>query len=200
MDAAMIGELTQVAGRLGRDPAVRVVCADRQWAGSFCAGGDLEGGCAAADGRRRRDAGAGGGGALAGMLGAIDTMPKPLIGAGAGAVPFGGGVGLMSVCDVAGGGWDKRQDRADPRCGWGLIPATIGPYVVARIGRCPGAAGCFSRGGRVFGAGGGRWSWALLARAVPEDALDAAGGGGDRALSERRAGGGWRRASGWWRT
>ena len=40
MDAAMIAALTEAAGRLGRDPAVRVVVLTGHGA-SFCAGGDL---------------------------------------------------------------------------------------------------------------------------------------------------------------
>jgi methylglutaconyl-CoA hydratase len=53
----------------------------------------------------------------------------------------------------------------------GLIPATIGPYVVARMGAARARRVFFS--GRVFGADEAV-ELGLLARAVPADALDAA--------------------------
>ena len=69
---------------------------------------------------------------LAEMLQALNQMPKPLIGAVQGNA-FGGGVGLASVCDVAIGVQGLRMGLTETRLG--LIPATIGPYVLARMGR-----------------------------------------------------------------
>jgi methylglutaconyl-CoA hydratase len=165
MNAAMIGELTEVAGRLGRDPAVRVVVLTGAGQ-SFCAGGDLGWMKAqmAADAATR----ARGARALAEMLGALDAMPRPLIGRVQGQA-FGGGVGLMSVCDVAVGVEGAKFGLTEVRLG--LIPATIGPYVVARMGAARARRVFFS--GRVFGAGEAV-ELGLLARAVPEDALDEA--------------------------
>ncbi len=165
MSAAMIGELTEAAGRLGRDPAVRVVVVTGVGR-SFCAGGDLDWMRAqmAADGpTRAREART-----LAEMLGALDTMPKPLIGRVQGQA-FGGGVGLMSVCDVAIGVDSAKVGLTEVRLG--LIPATIGPYVVARMGAARARRVFFS--GRVFGAVEAV-ELGLLARAVPEAELDAA--------------------------
>lgn len=165
MSAAMIGELTEAAGRLGRDPAVRVVVLTGVGR-SFCAGGDLDWMRAqmAADGpTRAREART-----LAEMLGALDTMPKPLIGRVQGQA-FGGGVGLMSVCDVAIGVDSAKVGLTEVRLG--LIPATIGPYVVARMGAARARRVFFS--GRVFGAVEAV-ELGLLARAVPEAELDAA--------------------------
>lgn len=165
MDAAMIGELTEVAGRLGRDPVVRVVVLTGAGR-SFCAGGDLGwmraqmGADAATRAREAR--------ALAEMLGALDTMPKPLIGRVQGQA-FGGGVGLMSVCDVAVGVDSAKIGLTEVRLG--LIPATIGPYVVARMGAARARRVFFS--GRIFTASEAV-ELGLLARAVPQDALDAA--------------------------
>ncbi len=82
---------------------------------------------------------------------------------------FGGGVGLLSVCDVAIGADHALMALTETRLG--LIPATIGPYVVARMGE--------ARARRVF-MSGRRFDAAeavqlgLLARAVPERDLDAA--------------------------
>lgn len=128
MSAQMIAELTQAAAQLGADDAVRVVVLAAQGK-SFCAGGDLGWMQAqmAADGETRfREARK-----LAEMLGALNTLPKPVIGAVQGNA-FGGGLGLISVCDVAIGVDHVRMGLTETRLG--LIPATIGPYVVARMG------------------------------------------------------------------
>jgi methylglutaconyl-CoA hydratase len=163
MDATMIGELTEVAGRLGRDPAVRVVVLTGTGR-SFCAGGDLgwmKAQMAADAPTRAREARS-----LAEMLGALDRMPKPLIGRVQGQA-FGGGVGLMSVCDVAVGVESAKFGLTEVRLG--LIPATIGPYVVARMGAARARRVFFS--GRLFRAAEAV-ELGLLARAVPDDALD----------------------------
>ncbi|RMA42950.1 crotonase/enoyl-CoA hydratase family protein [Rhodophyticola porphyridii] len=165
LDARMIAELTEAAGRLGRDPAVRVVVLTGAGA-SFCAGGDLGWMKAQMDadgatrGREARK--------LADMLGALDRMAKPLIGRVQGQA-FGGGVGMMSVCDVAVGVETAKFGLTEVRLG--LIPATIGPYVVARIGAAKARRVFFS--GRIFGAQEAV-ELDLLARAVPEPELDAA--------------------------
>jgi methylglutaconyl-CoA hydratase len=105
---------------------------------------------------------------LAEMLGALDRMPKPLIGRVQGQA-FGGGVGLISVCDVAVSVESAKFGLTEVRLG--LIPATIGPYVVARMGAARARRVFFS--GRVFGAAEAV-ELGLLARAVPEAELDAA--------------------------
>jgi methylglutaconyl-CoA hydratase len=165
MDAAMIAELTEAAGRLGRDPAVRVVVLTGKGR-SFCAGGDLgwmRAQMAADAPTRAREARA-----LADMLGALDRMEKPLIGRVQGQA-FGGGVGLMSVCDVAVGVDSAKFGLTEVRLG--LIPATIGPYVVARMGAARARRVFFS--GRVFDAAEAV-ALGLLARAVADEELDAA--------------------------
>ena len=165
MDAAMIAELTEAAGRLGRDPAVRVVVLTGNGA-SFCAGGDLGWMKVQmdADGPSRAKNAA----ALAKMLAALDRMPKPLIGRVQGQA-FGGGIGLISVCDVAIAAQDAKFGLTEVRLG--LIPATIGPYVVARMGAACAREVFFS--GRVFDAEEAV-RLGLLARAVPAERLDAA--------------------------
>jgi methylglutaconyl-CoA hydratase len=165
MNAAMISELTEAAGRLGRDPAVRVVVLTGAGA-SFSAGGDLawmRAQMEADAATRAREARS-----LAEMLGALDTMPKPLIGRVQGQA-FGGGVGLISVCDVAVGVETAKLGLTEVRLG--LIPATIGPYVIARMGAARARAVFFS--GRVFGAEEAV-ALGLLARVVQAEELDAA--------------------------
>lgn len=128
MSAEMIAELRQAAAQLGADGAVRAVI--MTGAGkSFCAGGDLgwmRAQMAAAPETRFAEARK-----LAEMLQALNSLPKPLIGAIQGNA-FGGGVGLISVCDVAIGADHAKMGLTETRLG--LIPATIGPYVVARMG------------------------------------------------------------------
>lgn len=165
LSAAMIADLTAAAARLGADPAVRVVVLAAE-GDHFCAGADLgwmqsqiEGG------PEVRRAGAT---ALAGMLAALDRLPKPLIGRVQGPA-YGGGVGMMSVCDLAIGVSDARFGLTETRLG--LIPATISPYVVARIGVA--AARRHFMGSRLFDAAEAE-RIGLLAQAVDAADLDAA--------------------------
>ena len=165
LSAQMIAELTGAAARLGADDAVRVVILAARGK-SFCAGGDL--GWMRDQFHAAPDARAQEAGKLAQMLQALNTLPKPLIGRLQGNA-FGGGVGLASVCDVAIGADHMLMGLTETRLG--LIPATIGPYVCARMGE--------ARARRVF-MSGRRFdateavTLGLLARAVPEAALDAA--------------------------
>ncbi len=165
LSETMIAELTEAADRLARDPAVRVVVLTGAGA-SFCAGGDLDWMRAqmAADAATR----ARGATALARMLSALDSLPKPLIGRVQGQA-YGGGIGMMSVCDVAVGVETSVFGLTETRLG--LIPATIGPYVIARIGAAMARRVFFSA--RRFSAAEAV-RLGLLARAVPADDLDAA--------------------------
>ncbi|WP_134726140.1 crotonase/enoyl-CoA hydratase family protein [Paracoccus luteus] len=128
LSAQLIDELTVAAGRLGADPAVRAVVLAAEGR-TFCAGGDLAWmrEQMGADAATRRQ----GAQALAAMLNALNELPKPLIGRIHGNA-FGGGVGMMSVCDVAVGARGATFGLTETRLG--LIPATIGPYVLARMG------------------------------------------------------------------
>lgn len=161
----MIADLTEAAERLGADPTVRVVVLTGNGK-SFCAGGDLawmKDQMAADAATRAREARK-----LAEMLGALDRMPKPLIGRVQGQA-FGGGIGMMSVCDVAVGVDSAKFGLTETRLG--LIPATIGPYVVARMGA--GRARRVFMSARIFGAAEAV-DLGLLAKSVPAEDLDAA--------------------------
>lgn len=129
MNAAMIAELTEAAATLGADTAVRVVVLSASGP-SFCAGGDLEWMRAqqAAD-RAGKMAEAG---RLSAMLAALNALPKPLIARVQGNV-YGGGVGLVAVSDVVVAAEGVRLALTETKLG--LIPATIGPFVVARMGQ-----------------------------------------------------------------
>jgi len=165
LSAEMIGELTRAAGELGGDPAVRVVVLAARGK-SFCAGGDLgwmQQQMAAEPAVRSVEAGK-----LAIMLQALNTLPKPLIGRVQGNA-FGGGVGMASVCDVAVGADAVLMGLTETRLG--LIPATIGPYVCARMGEANARRVFMS--GRRFGAQEAV-TLGLLAKVVPAEGLDAA--------------------------
>jgi methylglutaconyl-CoA hydratase len=165
LNAAMMAELTQTAQALGADDTVRVVVLAAR-GGTFCAGGDLgwmqEQMAADAETRGREAA------KLAWMLQALNTLPKPLIGRVQGNA-FGGGVGMASVCDIAIGVDSALMGLTETRLG--LIPATIGPYVCARMGEARARRVFMS--GRRFGASEAV-ELGLLARAVPAADLDQA--------------------------
>ena len=165
LDGTMISELRRAADLLAADAGVRVVVLTGAEA-SFCAGGDLNWmrQQMAAD-RDERMAQAR---LLAGMLGALNTLPKPLIGKAQGAA-YGGGVGLLCVCDVALAADIARFGLTETKLG--LIPATIGPYVVARLGEAMARRVFMSA--RVFDAAEAA-ALGVVARVVAPEQLDAA--------------------------
>jgi methylglutaconyl-CoA hydratase len=165
MSAQMIAELTQAAAALAADNAVRVVVLTGAGK-SFCAGGDL--GWMQAQREMDGPTRSAEAGKLAAMLGALNTLPKPLIGRVQGNA-FGGGVGMASVCDVAIGVDTLKMGFTETRLG--IIPATIGPYVLARMGE--GRARRVFMSARLFDAAEAI-DLGLLARAVPADELDGA--------------------------
>ena len=128
LSAQMNADLTDMAGTLGGATETRAIVLSG--AGKvFCAGGDLtwmKAQIGADRPTRMREARK-----LAEMLNALNTMPTPLIGRIHGGV-FGGGVGMACVCDVAIADDTTTFGLTETRLG--LIPATIGPYVVARMG------------------------------------------------------------------
>lgn len=165
MSARMIAELTDAAQRLAADSGVRVVVLTGAGR-SFCAGGDL--GWMRDQMQSDKATRAEGARDLARMLHALNTLPKPLIGRLQGSA-FGGGIGLACVCDVAIGISGARFGLTETRLG--LIPATIGPYVLARLGEAMARRVYMSS--RVFDAAEAV-TLGVLARAVDPLELDAA--------------------------
>ena len=127
-DETLIAEFTAALVALGADAEVRVVVI--AGAGpSFCAGADLNWMRKMAGYSRAQnlaDAKA-----LATMLATLNELPKPTV-ARVHGVAFGGGAGLVACCDIAIGAQDAEFAFSEARLG--LIPATIGPYVVEAIG------------------------------------------------------------------
>ena len=128
LSAQMIAELTAFAEAASKRRDWRAVILTGE-GDAFCAGGDLDWmrQQMAAD-RQTRMAEAR---KLAGMLGALNALSQPLIGAVHGSA-FGGGVGLACVCDLVLATPETLFGLTETRLG--LIPATIGPYVLARLG------------------------------------------------------------------
>jgi methylglutaconyl-CoA hydratase len=126
---AMIEELDATFGELARSAGVRaIVLAGR--GPVFCAGADLDWMGRMADftpEENRRDALQ-----LARMLRTICECPKPTIARVHGDA-YGGGLGLVAACDMAFAARGASFCLSETRLG--LIPATIGPYVVRAIGR-----------------------------------------------------------------
>ena len=165
LNAALIRDLTRAATLLAQDSAVRVVVLTGAGA-SFCAGGDIGWfrDTAALDraGRVAQSAD------LGHMLAALAHLPKPLIGRINGPA-YGGGVGMIAVCDVAIGAEEARFGLTEVRLG--LIPANISPHVIARIGAARARATMLS--GALFDAVHAE-RIGLLDRAVPMADLDQA--------------------------
>lgn len=161
----MIAELTDMAQALGaaRDTRAIVLSGTGK---VFCAGGDLgwmKAQINADRATRIREARK-----LAEMLNALNTMPTPLIGRIHGGA-FGGGVGMACVCDVAIADESAKFGLTETRLG--IIPAIIGPYVVARLGE--GNARRVFMSARIFDAAEAA-ALGVVACAVPSDDLDAA--------------------------
>lgn len=125
---AAIAAVTEAFQTLGADPAVRVIVL-RGAGKAFCAGGDLDWMRRTAD--YDYEANFADAYGLATMLRAVNDCPKPTIAAVQGAA-FGGGVGLVAACDIAIASAKALFSLSEARLG--LIPATIGPYVLAAIG------------------------------------------------------------------
>ena len=126
LSAKMIEELTGFTSKLTPDTRAVVI----QGAGKlFCAGGDLDwmNNQIKADRLTRISEAR----KLAMMLKALNEIPVPLIGKLHGAA-YGGGVGLACVCDFVISSPNVKFGFTETRLG--LIPSTIGPYVVGKMG------------------------------------------------------------------
>lgn len=157
MSGQMINDLTQAATHLAQDADTRVVVLAARGL-TFCAGADLGWMRAQFEvdvNTRKAEARK-----MAMMLKALNMLPKPLVGRVEGNV-FGGGIGLLAVCDVVVA--DACVEMALTETRLGLIPATIGPYVLARMGEAK-AREVFMSGRRFTGEEAVRLN--LVARAV----------------------------------
>jgi methylglutaconyl-CoA hydratase len=125
---SVIAELAQAFAALGQDPNLRAIVLGGHGK-AFCAGADLSWMKAMAGyswDENRADAQA-----LADMLWTIHSCPVPVVARIHGDC-YAGGVGLAAVCDIRVAAIDVTFCLSEARLG--LLPATIGPYVVRTMG------------------------------------------------------------------
>ena len=144
LSAQMIQELTNIADEIAHRKEIRVVVLAGEGE-SFCAGGDIN--WMKEQLNATRDQRIAESKKLALLLKALNELPKPLIGIIQGSA-YGGGVGLMCVCDFTVAVEYAKFGLTETKLG--LIPATIGPYVVAKVGE--GKARQVFMSSRIFGA------------------------------------------------
>lgn len=128
LDARLIAELRQAVEELAPRGDVRAVVLTGVGE-SFCAGGDLR--WMQENMKKTRAERLSESAALATTLRAMNELPMPVIGRINGPA-YGGGIGMISVCDIAIGVEGARFALTEVSLG--LLPANIAPYVVARIG------------------------------------------------------------------
>jgi methylglutaconyl-CoA hydratase len=124
----MIAELTAVCEKEAPRPEVRLIVLSGEGP-VFSAGGDLNWMKKSVDldleanleDTRR----------LTRMFRLLNECPKPIVGRIHGAA-IGGGVGLVSICDVAFATPETQFSLSEVRLG--IVPACIGPFVISKIG------------------------------------------------------------------
>ena len=160
----VIAELSQAFIQLGDDPQVRAIVLMAEGP-AFCAGADLNWMRRMADYSREeneQDAEK-----LAFMLRTIYECPKPTIARVQGDV-YAGGMGLVACCDMAASVDTANYCLSEVKLG--LIPATIGPYVIRAMG--PRASHRYFLTAERFSAAEAR-RIGFVHEVVPADQLDA---------------------------
>ena len=164
-DDAMIAELRAAFDSLANTKAARIVVVESRGK-SFSAGADLGWMQRMAQydyADNLQDARS-----LAGMLGALHSLPQPTIARVQGGA-YGGAVGLVSCCDMAVAADSATFALTEAKIG--LIPATISPYVIRAIGER--ASRRYFASAERFGAADAQ-RLGLISEVVPADQLDTA--------------------------
>lgn len=125
-DARMVTGLCDIFEHLAADPKVRVVVLSGSGA-VFCAGVDLNWMADSSSEKQRM----GDAELLMRMIRGIDACPAPVVGRIHGAA-FGGGIGLVSLCDIVVAAEDTRFALREVRVG--LVPAVIAPFLLRKVG------------------------------------------------------------------
>lgn len=124
----LISDLQRTFDTIATDPGVRVVVL--KGAGpTFCAGGDLN--WMQASVQLSREENLKETRKLSRMFSTMNQCPKPLVGLVQGAA-IGGGVGLVAVCDYVICSDETVFSLSEVRLG--IVPACIGPFVLAKVG------------------------------------------------------------------
>jgi len=128
MNGDMYDEARAVVAQVAHDPSIRVLVLTGAGE-AFCSGGDFKYQQSQAQreqGERIAEASK-----LALWLGELDSLQKPVLGRING-LAYGGGIGLVSVCDVAVAVAGTRFCLSEVSLG--LLPSMISPYVVRKMG------------------------------------------------------------------
>ncbi len=164
-DAELIASLTAAFRDVGARDDLRAVVL-RGAGPSFCAGADVNWMRASLGWSREENVADAA--RLAALFAAINDCPLPVIAAVQGAA-LGGGVGLVACCDLVIAAAGARFGFTEVKLG--IAPATIAPYVVAKIG--PAQARALFVTGERFDAARAL-AIGLVQRVVPPEQLDAA--------------------------
>jgi methylglutaconyl-CoA hydratase len=164
LDASMIDTLREAFDELAQDPSVRAIVLGSSGS-AFCAGADLNWmgseGVVSGSGAQKDAA------RLMKMFRAIDECPCPVIGRIQGAA-FGGGVGLIAVCDIAVAVDDATLALSEVRLG--LVPAVIAPFLLRKAGESFLRRYCLT--GESFSASAAQ-QFHLVHDVIEQDKLDA---------------------------
>ena len=162
-DGLLIAALHRAFEQIGKDDSIRAVVLTGAGA-AFCAGADLRWMMPlspVSDTQARTDAEQ-----LCAMYRAIDECPCPVIGRVNGPA-FGGGVGLIAVCDIVVAIQDATFALSETR--WGLVPAVISPFLLRKAGESFLRRYCLT--GEVFSASVAR-QFNLVHEVVEKESLD----------------------------
>ena len=137
-DDRMVEEIRRAFETLGEERSVRVIVLGGA-GGTFCAGADLRwmgpDRTVSAE-QARQDAER-----LLTMFRTIDECPCPVIGRVQGSA-YGGGIGLMAVCDMVVAAAEATFAFSEVRLG--LVPAVIAPFVLRKTGHSFARRFCLS--------------------------------------------------------
>jgi len=128
-NAELIEESIDLFESVERRTDLRVIVLSGSGA-NFCAGADLN--WMSTTVAYTREENARDSSRLARMFAVMDDCPLPMVGRIQGAA-IGGGVGLVSVCDIAIATAGARFGLSEVKLG--ILPAVISPYVIAKIGQ-----------------------------------------------------------------
>ena len=128
MNGTMYDEARAVVAEIDGDPTIRVVILSGAGT-AFCSGGDFK--YQQSQAQRPQAERLAEASKLALWLGELDRLTKPVIGRINGAA-YGGGLGLVSVCDVAIAPADVKFCLSETSLG--LMPSMISPFVVRKMG------------------------------------------------------------------
>jgi methylglutaconyl-CoA hydratase len=165
MNGTMYDEARALVAQVDGDAAVRVVVLTGTGS-AFCSGGDFK--YQQSQGQRPEKERLAEASKLALWLGELDKLTKPVVGRINGPA-YGGGLGLVSICDVAIAPSTARFCLSEASLG--LMPSMISPYVVAKMG-LSNARSVFLNS-RIFDAAEAK-GFGLLHEVVEEEQLDEA--------------------------